>query len=134
MNETKKGILINRWTIVLIFGFGIFWVIWYLIHGNVPKTEVGWPNHYYYVSRWWDILAGIAWSDLIFNFIIPRIGKIKISAAWTPAWKLIPYFACLFLLFCFYLVGIAFFLVFSCTIAATTIIIGHLFTDLIWWL
>ena len=98
--------ILIRWAIVSTGLVALFWIIWYLIVGSIPVTDViKMPNNWmsdnsqiqlpFSVSRWWDIPFAPVWSsifvllftnnkvmknkDMMFNLITALIAGLIIA-------------------------------------------------------
>lgn len=89
--ETKRKIrMMFRWSLASSALIALFWAMWYLAYGGVP-VACG-------ISRWWDVLAGPAWSiAMILVFANERILNDKDATPFIIPAIPIGLFASLFL-------------------------------------
>lgn len=79
---TYRQVLMFRWSLVTAGLIALFWTIWYLVAKSVPivaEISVTKDLSYqlpFYISRWWDILLGPAYS-CIFVYLFSIHEKIR---------------------------------------------------------
>lgn len=66
MNTKRRIALIWRWSLLTAGLIAVFWLVWHLITGSVPNSEIftvdGVP---FKISRWWDVPTGAVVVALI---------------------------------------------------------------------
>jgi len=120
MTLKKRLTLIWRWSILTAAAVTLFWLVWYLIFGQVPTVTSINPIFYpiiplfFSISRWWDVLVMPVYiAVLVLTFTSEKVREgegpvplLLLFAAAGPAFGLI--FSLVSVLLCGLVFGLVF--------------------------